>query len=56
MTELTMAVRNQGFHSWQDLRELLLGYFYVDRCYLTSLRELWDEIHIDADASRLNLC
>ncbi|GFF48241.1 hypothetical protein IFM46972_08499 [Aspergillus udagawae] len=55
MTELTTAVRNQGFRSWQELRELLLGYFYVDRCYLTPLRELWDEIHIDADASRLNL-
>ncbi|KAF7115293.1 hypothetical protein CNMCM5793_001929 [Aspergillus hiratsukae] len=56
MTELTTAVRNHGFRSWQELRELLLGYFYVDRCYLTPLRELWDEIHIDADASRLNLC
>ncbi|GIJ99153.1 hypothetical protein Aspvir_001279 [Aspergillus viridinutans] len=56
MTELTTAVRNQGFRSWQELRELLLGYFYVDRCYLTPVRELWDEIHIDADASRLNLC
>ncbi|PKX98335.1 uncharacterized protein P174DRAFT_436736 [Aspergillus novofumigatus IBT 16806] len=56
MTELTTALRNQGFRSWQELRELLLGYFYVDRYYLTPLRELWDEIHIDADASRLNLC
>lgn len=56
MTELATTLRSQGCRSWQEVRELLLGYFYVDRCYLTPLRELWDELHIDADTSRLNLC
>ncbi|KKK23553.1 hypothetical protein ARAM_006166 [Aspergillus rambellii] len=44
VNELASAVRLQGVGSWQELRALLFRYFYVDRCYLGPLRELWDEI------------
>ena len=44
VNELASAVRLQGIQSWQELRAVLFGYFYVDRCYLGPLRVLWDEI------------
>ncbi|KAL4761531.1 uncharacterized protein BDW70DRAFT_48961 [Aspergillus foveolatus] len=44
VNELASAVRLQGIQSWQELRAVLFGYFYVDRCYLGPLRALWDEI------------
>ncbi|PYH98210.1 hypothetical protein BO71DRAFT_395504 [Aspergillus ellipticus CBS 707.79] len=44
VNELIPVLREEGIQSWQELRVLLLGFFYVDRCYLTPLRELWDEI------------
>ncbi|KAL2822718.1 fungal-specific transcription factor domain-containing protein [Aspergillus cavernicola] len=42
--ELASAMRLQGVRSWQELRAILIGYFYVDRCYLGPLRVLWDEL------------
>ncbi|KAL4918974.1 hypothetical protein BDW62DRAFT_180231 [Aspergillus aurantiobrunneus] len=44
VNELASAVRLQGLQSWQELRAILFGYFYVDRCYLGPLRALWDEL------------
>ncbi|KAI9376716.1 hypothetical protein BJX61DRAFT_530715 [Aspergillus egyptiacus] len=44
VNELASAMRLQGVRSWQQLRAILFGYFYVDRCYLGPLRALWDEI------------
>ncbi|RDW69026.1 uncharacterized protein DSM5745_08786 [Aspergillus mulundensis] len=44
VNELASAVRLQGVQSWQELRAILFGYFYVDRCYLGPLRSLWDEL------------
>ncbi|RAL11329.1 uncharacterized protein BO97DRAFT_435317 [Aspergillus homomorphus CBS 101889] len=44
VNELIAALRQEGIQSWQELRALLFGFFYVDRCYLTPLRDLWDEI------------
>ncbi|KAL4905407.1 hypothetical protein BDW74DRAFT_152604 [Aspergillus multicolor] len=44
VNELASAVRLQGVQSWQELRAILFGYFYVDRCYLGPLRALWDEL------------
>ncbi|KAL4973912.1 hypothetical protein BDW66DRAFT_97075 [Aspergillus desertorum] len=44
VNELASAVRLQGIQSWQELRAILFGYFYVDRCYLGPLRALWDEL------------
>ncbi|PLB45513.1 hypothetical protein P170DRAFT_449198 [Aspergillus steynii IBT 23096] len=46
VTELATAVRIQGIRSWQDLRASLMNFFYVDRVYLTPLRELWDELRV----------
>ncbi|OJJ35589.1 hypothetical protein ASPWEDRAFT_109774 [Aspergillus wentii DTO 134E9] len=46
VTEMATAVRSAGIQSWQELRALLLGFFYVDRRYLAPLRGLWDEIHM----------
>ncbi|KAL4871420.1 hypothetical protein BDV12DRAFT_28550 [Aspergillus spectabilis] len=45
VNELASAIRLQGVRSWQELRAILFGYFYVDRCYLDPLRALWDELH-----------
>ncbi|KAL2813574.1 hypothetical protein BJX63DRAFT_431915 [Aspergillus granulosus] len=44
VNELASAVRLQGVRSWQELRAILFRYFYVDRCYLGPLRQLWDEL------------
>lgn len=44
VNELASAVRLQGLQSWQELRAILFGYFYVDRVYLGPLRTLWDEL------------
>ncbi|PYH49056.1 uncharacterized protein BP01DRAFT_119931 [Aspergillus saccharolyticus JOP 1030-1] len=44
VNELVVVVRQEGIQTWQELRALLLGFFYVDRCYLGPLRELWDEL------------
>lgn len=46
VAQLAGVVRAQGIGSWQDLRALLMGFFYVDRCYLVLLRRLWDEIRL----------
>ncbi|KAE8359462.1 hypothetical protein BDV27DRAFT_149572 [Aspergillus caelatus] len=46
VTELAAAVRRQGIQSWQELRSLLLNFFYVDRVHQTVLRGLWDEIQL----------
>ncbi|PLB39089.1 uncharacterized protein BDW47DRAFT_116745 [Aspergillus candidus] len=46
VAELAAAVQDQGLHSWQELRTLLLGFFYVDRTYLGPLREVWDEVQM----------
>ncbi|PWY79901.1 hypothetical protein BO83DRAFT_375844 [Aspergillus eucalypticola CBS 122712] len=47
VNELVSVLREDGsIHSWQDLRALLLGFFYADRSYLTPLRELWEEIEM----------
>ncbi|KAL4941405.1 hypothetical protein BDV06DRAFT_181174 [Aspergillus oleicola] len=45
VNELASTIRLQGVRSWQQLRAILFGYFYVDRCYLAPLRALWDELH-----------
>lgn len=44
ITQLAAVMKAQRIHSWQDLRALLMGFFYVDRYYLVPLRGLWDEI------------
>ncbi|KAL2798946.1 hypothetical protein BJX66DRAFT_14921 [Aspergillus keveii] len=44
VNELASVVRLQGVRSWQELRAILFRYFYVDRCYLGPLRQLWDEL------------
>lgn len=41
---LATTVRVQGVQSWQNLRGLLLRFFYVDRRYFQALRGLWEEI------------
>jgi hypothetical protein len=46
VTELAAAVGRQGIESWQELRTLLLNFFYVDRVHQTTLRGLWDEIQL----------
>lgn len=43
VAQLTAAMEAHGLNSWQELRALLLGFFYVDRAYLGPLREVWDE-------------
>lgn len=48
VAELVPAVREYGIRSWQDLRHLLLGFFYLDRSYLGPIRVLWDELHVVA--------
>ncbi|PYI13166.1 hypothetical protein BO99DRAFT_438473 [Aspergillus violaceofuscus CBS 115571] len=45
VNELAIVLRQEGIPSWQELRALLLGFFYVDRSYLQPLRDLWDELH-----------
>lgn len=42
--ELATAVNLHGLESWQELRSLLTQFFYIDRCYLQSCRDLWDEV------------
>ncbi|KAJ9269504.1 transcriptional regulator family: Fungal Specific TF [Paecilomyces variotii] len=42
--ELATAVNLHGLESWQELRALLTQFFYIDRCYLQSCRDLWDEV------------
>ena len=44
ISRLASVVQSQQIHSWQELRALLLEFFYVDRCYLVPLRTLWDEL------------
>lgn len=44
VSRLVGMVQSQGIQSWQDLRAMMLEFFYVDRCYFVLLRELWDEI------------
>ncbi|GMF78540.1 unnamed protein product [Aspergillus oryzae] len=46
VTELAAAVGRQRILSWQELRSLLLNFFYVDRVHQTALRGLWDEIQL----------
>lgn len=51
-SELSHAVRARGIRSWQELRAALMPFFYVDRCSLGVVRELWAEIHTqDVSAS-----
>ena len=42
--ELAHVIRAHGIHSWQELRVLLMDFFYLDRTHLVPLRGLWDEI------------
>lgn len=46
VSELASAVSLHGLQTWQKLRALLLGFFYVDRSYMIPCRELWDEIQM----------
>lgn len=46
VSQLASAVRLQDIQSWQELRALLMGFFYVDRYYSVALRVLWDEIRM----------
>ncbi|KAE8378928.1 hypothetical protein BDV26DRAFT_260564 [Aspergillus bertholletiae] len=46
VTELAAAVGGQGIQSWQELRSLLLNFFYVDRVQQRALGGLWDEIQL----------
>lgn len=41
---LAAAVRMEGIGTWQELRGLLMRFYYVDRKYLGVLRGVWDEI------------
>lgn len=41
---LAAVVRMEGVQSWQELRGVLMQFFYVDRKYLGVLRGIWDEI------------
>jgi hypothetical protein len=42
--ELAAAVRRHGVESWQQLRVLLVPFFYVDSCYLQAVQLVWDEL------------
>lgn len=44
VTELATAVGEYGLQSWQELRLLLMDFFYMDRTHLAPLRTLWNEI------------
>ncbi|KAE8354002.1 hypothetical protein BDV28DRAFT_132046 [Aspergillus coremiiformis] len=44
VAELAAAVGREGIQSWQELRSLLLNFFYVDRVHRTPLRGLWEEV------------
>ncbi|KAJ5834522.1 hypothetical protein N7447_000548 [Penicillium robsamsonii] len=46
VAELGNAARLQGLQSWQEVRAILLGFFYVDRIHLPMLRQIWDECHL----------
>lgn len=43
VAELASATRLHGVASWQDLRAILLGFFYADRVHLPMLRQIWLE-------------
>lgn len=44
--ELDAAVRKHGIENLQQLRETLLPFFYVDRCYLKHVQSVWDELQV----------
>ncbi|KAJ5131053.1 uncharacterized protein N7515_007092 [Penicillium bovifimosum] len=46
ISELAKAAQMQGISSWQDMRAVLLGFFYVDRIHLPMLRQVWDECQL----------
>lgn len=48
VAELVPAVSDYGLRSWQDLRLLLMGFFYLDRAYLGPVRALWEELRVVA--------
>lgn len=44
MRELAVAVGKRRIQSWHQLRDTLIPFFYVDRCYLTLLHDIWNEL------------
>lgn len=51
VSELAVACRLHGVTSWQEARSILLGFFYVDRVHLPMLRQIWQEVQLQADPS-----
>lgn len=48
VSELANTARLQGISTWQEARFILLGFFYVDRVHLPMLRQIWDEVQLQA--------
>ncbi|KAJ5912903.1 hypothetical protein N7504_001786 [Penicillium tannophilum] len=46
VTELAAATRLYGVTSWQECRNILLGFFYTDRVHLPMLRQIWQEVRV----------
>ncbi|KAJ6110623.1 hypothetical protein N7486_002858 [Penicillium sp. IBT 16267x] len=46
VTELAAATRLHGVTSWQECRNILLGFFYTDRVHLPMLRQIWQEVRV----------
>lgn len=49
VSELATAVRLHDVSSWQEVRSILLGFFYADRVHLPMLRQIWQEIQFQGE-------
>ncbi|KAJ5765452.1 hypothetical protein N7520_005011 [Penicillium odoratum] len=50
ITELATATRLHGVTSWQECRNILLGFFYTDRVHLPMLRQIWQEVRVQSQS------
>ena len=46
VAELASTARHHGVHSWQNMRSILLGFFYTDRVHLPMLRQIWQDVQL----------
>ena len=49
VSELAKAARLHGVYTWQEARFILLGFFYMDRIHLPMLRQVWQEVQLQAE-------
>jgi hypothetical protein len=49
VSELAKTAQMQGISSWQEMRAILLGFFYVDRVHQPMLRQIWDECQLQVE-------